>query len=330
MIHADPGEVVFTSCGSESDNHAVKGVAYSRKSEGNHIITTTVEHPAVLNSCKYLESQGYIVTYLSVDRNGRVEAEEVREAIRKETVLITVMYANNETGTVMPIKEIGEIARERGILFHSDMVQALGKIPCDMEALNVDLASFSGHKIYAPKGVGALFIRGGVELDALVHGGHQESSRRAGTENMVGIVAFGKACELARNEMDRRNARIESLRRRLVEGIMGRVDKVTLNGDPDRRLPNTLNLSFEGAEGESLVIALDMNGIAVSSGSACSSGSSEPSPVLTAMGIPAILCQSAVRFSLGKDNTEEDIDYALSVIPGVVERLRAMSPLYEK
>ena len=328
LINAEPHEIVFTGSGSESDNHAIKGVAYSAKEKGNHLITTAVEHPAVLNTCRYLEGGGFEVTYLPVDGGGRVDPADVKKAIRGNTILISVMYANNETGTLSPLKEIGLVAREHGILFHSDMVQALGKVPIDVADMGLDLASFSGHKVYAPKGVGALFIRKGVEIDNLVHGGHQEGSRRAGTENMIGIAAFGKACERARRTLAERRGRIEALRARLLEGIMGSIGKVTLNGDPDFRLPNTLNLSFEHAEGESLLIALDLKGIAVSSGSACSSGSTEPSPVLLAMGIPPMLCQSALRISLGEGNSEEDVEYALSVLPGIVARLREMSPLY--
>jgi len=330
MIGAKPEDIIFTGCGSESDNHAVKGVAFSKRSRGNHIITTTVEHPAVLNTCRQLETMGYEVTYLPVDQEGRVEPDDVRKAIRKETILVTVMYANNETGNVMPIREIGAIARERDIIFHSDMVQAMGKVDIDVESLNVDLASFAGHKVYAPKGIGVLFIKEGLEIDNLIHGGHQEGGRRAGTENVIGAVAFGKACEIISYEMDRERGRIEGLRQSLLDGIRERIDHVRFNGHLTERLPNTLNLSFEFAEAESLLIALDLHGIAVSSGSACSSGSSEPSHVLRAMNIPAETCQSAIRFSLGRSNTEDDIGYTLSVLPDIVARFRAMSPLYKK
>ena len=330
LIHAKPGEIVFTGCGSESDNHAIKGVAFSRKNRGNHIITTTIEHPAVLNTCKYLETMGYEVTYLPVDQEGQIEPDDVEKAIQKGTILISVMYANNETGNVLPIHEIGSIAREHDIIFHSDMVQAMGKIDIDMESLNVDLASFAGHKVYAPKGVGVLYVREGLEIDNLIHGGHQEGGRRAGTENVIGAVVFGKACEVIARDMFNENKRIEGLRQRLLDGILERIDHVRFNGHPTRRLPNTLNLSFEFVKAESLLIALDLNGIAVSSGSACSSGSTEPSHVLLAMSIPAETCQSAIRLSLGRSNTEEDIDYTLSVLPDVVARFRAMSPLYKK
>lgn len=327
MIGARVDDIIITSCGSEADNHAIKGIAYAAGK--GHIITSTVEHPAVLNCCRYLETRGFAVTYLPVDGHGLVDPGDVKDSIRKDTILISIMYANNETGTVMPIGDIAAIARGKGIPFHSDMVQALGKIDVDIGALGVDLASFSGHKVYAPKGVGALYAREGLRLDSLVHGGHQESGRRAGTENVIGIVAFGKACELARREMVERKGMIERLRGRLLDGILERIDHVRLNGHPLLRVPNTLNLSFEFVESESLLLALDMKGVAVSSGSACSSGSSEPSHVLLAMGIPGPLCQSALRFSLGRDNTEADVDYVLDILPGIVARLREMSPFYK-
>lgn len=330
LIHAKPGEIVFTGCGSESDNHAIRGVAFSRKGRGNHIITTTIEHPAVLNTCRYLETMGYEVTYLPVDQDGQISPDDVRRAIRKGTILISIMYANNETGNVLPLHEIGNIAREHDIILHSDMVQAMGKIDIDMESLNVDLASFAGHKVYAPKGVGVLYMREGLEIDSLIHGGHQEGGRRAGTENVIGAVAFGKACEVIAKDMFDESKRTEGLRQRLLDGILERIDHVRFYGHPTRRLPNTLNLSFEFVEAESLLIALDLNGIAVSSGSACSSGSTEPSHVLLAMNIPAETCQSAIRLSLGRSNTKDDIDYTLSVLPDIVARFRAMSPLYKK
>ncbi len=330
IIQARPEEIVFTSCGTEADNQAIKGVAYALRDRGRHIITTRVEHPAVLNTCRYLEENGYTVTYLDVDAGGLVHPEDVKKAMTKETILVSIMYGNNETGTLMPIKEIGAIARERGVLFHSDMVQALGKVDIDVNDLNVDLGAFSGHKVYAPKGVGALYIREGLEIDNLVHGGHQEMGRRGGTENMIGIVALGKACELTMDEMAEEGSRIEFLRTRLLDGLMERVDQVHLNGNARSRLPNTLNLSFAHVESESLLIGLDFAGIAVSSGSACSSGSTEPSHVLLAMGIEPTMCQSAIRISLGRESTEEDIDYALEVIPDVVRRLREISPFYKK
>jgi cysteine desulfurase len=325
MVRADPGEIVFTSCGSESDNHAVRGAVVARRDRGNHIVTTSVEHPAVLNTCKHLEGMGYEVTYLGVDRTGQIAPEAVDEAIRKETILISIMYANNETGTLFPIREIGGIARDRGVLFHSDMVQALGKIHIDVRTLNVDLASFSGHKAYAPKGVGALFVRQGLELENLIHGGHQEGSRRAGTENVIGMVAFGKACAILGKEMTELNKRLENLRQRLLNGII-EVANATLNGHQTRRLPNTLNISFEQVDAASLLVALDLEGIAAASGAACSTGSIQPSHVLTAMGVPPEMCKGSVRFSLGRESTENDIDYALSVIAETVPKLRKASP----
>jgi cysteine desulfurase len=326
LINADPSEIVFTSGATEADNQAIKGAAFALSGRGTHLITTRIEHPAVLNTCAYLESKGFEVTYLDVDRAGLVDPGDVRRAIRGETIIISVMHANNETGVLQPIREIGAMARSKGVLFHSDMAQDLGKIGVDVGELNVDLAAFSGHKVYAPKGVGALYVRRGIDIDNLIHGGSQEMGRRAGTENMIGAVAFGKACEAAMDDMAEETKRIEFLTGRLLEGILRLVPDVHLNGDPSKRLPNTLNLSFQYVEAESLLIALDLAGIAVSAGSACSSGSTEPSHVLLAMGIDPLLCQSAVRISLGRANTEEDIDYALEVIPQAVGRLRAMSP----
>lgn len=327
-IGAGIEEIVITSCGSEADNHAIKGIALAAGK--GHIITSMVEHPAVLNVCRYLETRGFTVTYLPVDGHGLVDPDDVRRSITKDTILISIMYANNETGTVMPVGDIARIAREREIPFHSDMVQALGKLDVDVETLGVDLASFSGHKVYAPKGVGALYVREGISLHSLIHGGHQESGRRAGTENVIGIVAFGKACEIAGDKMDERKSSTEALRKRLLDGILERIDHVRLNGHPVQRVSNTLNLSFQFVESESLLLALDMKGVAVSSGSACSSGSSEPSHVLLAMGIPGDLCQSALRFSLGRDNTREEIDYVIEILPGIVARLREMSPFYKR
>ncbi len=289
-----------------------------------------VEHPAVLNVCRYLETKGFTVTYVPVDGHGLVDPDDVRRSIRKDTILISIMYANNETGTVMPVGDIARIAREKEITFHSDMVQALGKLDVDVGTLGVDLASFSGHKVYAPKGVGALYVREGISLHNLIHGGHQESGRRAGTENVIGIVAFGKACEITGDKMDERRSATEALAKRLLDGILERIDHVRLNGHPVQRVSNTLNLSFQFVESESLLLALDMKGVAVSSGSACSSGSSEPSHVLLAMGIPGDLCQSALRFSLGRDNTREEIDYVIEILPGIVARLREMSPFYKR
>jgi cysteine desulfurase len=327
VLNASTDEIVFTSGGTEGDNQAVKGVAFSRRDRGRHIITSAVEHPGVLNACRYLEGMGFEVTYLPVDSQGLLTPEDVDRAIRSDTILVSLMYANNETGTLLPIAEIGALARHRGVVMHSDMVQALGKIELDPAALNVDLASFSGHKVYAPKGTGILYVREGLEIDSLIHGGHQEGGRRAGTENVMGAVALGKACEVARRDLAGEKGRIAALRARLLDGIMASIDDVTMNGHPTRCLPNTLNLSFRYVESEALLTALDFHGIAVSSGSACSSGSGEPSHVLLAMGIQPAVCQTATRFSLGRGTREDDVEYALSVLPNLVRRLREMSPL---
>lgn len=322
LICCRPEEVVFNGGGTEGDNHALKGVAYGRMGKGGHIITTAVEHPAILNACRYLEAKGFDVTYLPVDGYGVVDPDDVRRAIRSDTMLISIMLANNETGTVMPLREIGAIAREQGILFHSDMVQALGKVDIDVHEMNVDLASFSGHKMYAPKGVGVFFTRRGLEIDNLMHGAHQEGGRRPGTEGTMGIAAFGKACEEMAKEMSDVNEKIGSLRQKLLEGIQERIGETHLLGHPDTRLPNTLFLGFKHVESESLLIGLDLQGICVSSGAACSSGAIEPSHVLLAMGIPLEHCQGAIRMSLGRETTEDEIDYVLEVLPSLVARLR--------
>jgi len=330
FLHAKPEEIIFTSGGTEGDNMAIQGVPLAFPEKGRHIITTQVEHHAVLHTCQRMEKTGYPVTYLPVDRDGMIDLEELKQSIRDETVLFTIMFANNETGTIFPVKEIGEIAREKGIVFHADAVQALGKVPIDVETLPVDILSFSGHKIYAPKGIGAQFIRRGTKITSLIHGGGQEGGRRAGTENIAFIVGFGKACEIAQRDFAERTSRFRVLRDRLQEGIQQQVPHVELNGHPVKRVVNTLNMSFLYIEGESLLLNLDLEGIAVASGSACSSGSLEPSHVLLAMGKPPEAAQSAVRFSLGWTNTAEDIDYVLAVLPPIVQRLRDLSPLYQR
>ncbi len=330
LLNCRPSEIVFTSSGTESDNFAIKGVAELLKDKGNHIITTRIEHPAVLNTCKYLETEGYRVTYLPVDSYGMVDPEDVKKAIDKDTILISIMWANNEIGNILPIEEIGKIAKERRIYFHTDAVQAVGKIPIDLKSVNVDLLSMSGHKIHAPKGVGVLYIKNGIKLMPLIHGGHHEKNRRAGTENLAGIVGLGKACEIAKQEFNEKNGYLTGLRDRLYNGIINNIDNVKLNGHPVKRIPTTLNLSFEFVEGEGLLLSLDLEGIAASTGSACSSGSLEPSHVLTAMGIRPEIAQGAIRFSIGKYNTPEEIDYVIEVLPKIVERLRSMSPLYNK
>jgi cysteine desulfurase len=323
-------EIVFTSGGTESDNLAITGVAVALSKKGKHIVTSTIEHHAVLATCEHLANIGFETTEVPCDKYGVVDPEEVRRAIRSDTVLITIMHANNEMGTIQPIEEIGEIAWKNGIVFHSDAVQSLGKIGLDTRKLKVNLLSVSSHKIYGPKGVGALYVRRGTPLSPIMFGGHHEKKRRAGTENVPGITGFAKAVELASEDVKSGNRNMLSLRNRLEEGIMSTIPNVRLNGHPTKRLPNTLNISFEFVEGESLVLSLDMEGIAVSSGSACTSGSLEPSHVLLAMGVPPDVAQGSVRFSLGRDNTQADIDYVLEVLPRVVERLRAISPLFKK
>jgi cysteine desulfurase len=330
LMNADPQEIIFTGCGTESDNMAIKGVAFTHQGKGRHIITSKVEHHAVLYTCQFMEGLGYEITYLSVDREGLIDPEELRRSIRPDTVLVTIMFANNETGTIMPVQEIGEICREKGVLFHTDAVQAVGKIPIDLKVLPVDILSLSGHKLNTPKGIGAQFIRRGTKLSPLIHGGAQEHHRRAGTENIPYIIGLGKACEIARRDFAKRHAYLQGLRDRLQEGILGKIPHVELNGHPTRRLPNTLNVSFLYVEGESLLLNMDLEGIAVSSGSACSSGSPDASHVILAMGKSPLVAQSAIRFSLGWTNTGEDVDYVLEVLPPILERLRAISPIYQK
>ena len=328
LLNCAPLELIFTSSGTEGDNHAIKGIAFSKKDKGNHIITTKVEHPAVLNTCKYLSKEGFDVTYLDVDADGMIDLDALKAAITDKTILITIMYANNETGVIFPIPEIGEIARERGVTFHTDAVQAAGKLPIDLKTLNADLLTISGHKLYGPKGVGALFARRGVRLTPLIHGGHHERNRRGGTENVAGIIGFGKACEIALADMDHEITHLKALRDRLEKGILEKIDHVKINGAVDRRLPNTSNISYEFVEGESLLLSLDMKGVAASSGSACTSGSLEPSHVLLAMSLSHEMSHGSVRISLGKSNTEQEIDYLIEIMPPIVARMRSMSPLY--
>jgi cysteine desulfurase len=328
LINCSQAEVVFLSCGSEGDNLAIKGTADALRDKGNHIITTAVEHPAVLETCKFMEKQGYRVTYLPVDRDGMLDLAELEAAITDQTILISVMWANNETGNLYPIDEIGAIARKYKVRFHTDAVQAVGKIPVDVQQANVDLLVLSGHKLGAPKGVGAMYVRRGSKMTPLLHGGHQERNRRAGTHNVAGIVGLGLACELAAAEMAETMDRVRRLREKLEQGIMKAIPDVKLNGHPTQRLPNTLNISFAYIEGESLLLNFDMKGVAASSGSACTSGSLEPSHVMGAMCVEITLAHSSTRFSLGRDNTEEDVDYVLEILPPIVQRLREMSPLY--
>jgi len=329
LINASPAEIVFTSCGSEADNFAIKGTVSALRAKGRHIITTAVEHPAVLETCRILEQRGWQVSYLPVDAEGQLDLAHLESLIQAETVLISVMWANNETGNLFPIARIGEIARKYGVRFHSDMVQAVGRIPLDVKAAGLDLAAISGHKFGAPKGVGALYVRADTQLEPLIHGGHQERNRRGGTSNVAGIVGLGAASELVARELNQTISRVRSLRDRLEDGLFASIENLRLNGAVarDKRLPNTLNLSFGDVSGESLLLNLDLKGIAASSGSACSSGTLESSHVIAALGGDPVLGQSSVRFSLGRENSAEEIEHVLSVLPEIVARLRRMSPL---
>lgn len=330
LMNADPKEIIFTSGATESDNLALKGVAQMYREKGNHIITSVVEHKAVLDSAKRLESMGFDVTYLPVDDTGMVSPQSVAEAITDQTILVSIMYANNEIGTINPIGDIGAACRERGVLFHTDAVQGFGRIPFDVEAMNVDLASVTSHKIYGPKGVGALYVRRRrprVRLDALMDGGGHERGMRSGTLNVPGIVGFGRACEICSQEMGDEAERLTSLREKLRGGITNQLTEVYLNGHPDRRLPGNLNLSFAFVEGESLMMG--MKDVAVSSGSACTSASLEPSYVLKALGVGDELAHSSIRFGLGRFTTEEEVDYVIDLTVETVNRLREMSPLFE-
>ncbi len=327
-IGATPNEIVFTSGGTESDNMAIHGVAMSNKNKGNHIITSAVEHHAVMNTVKALGKEGFTITILPVDKYGMVSVNDVAAAITDKTILITIMHANNEVGTIMPIQEIAKLAHARGIFMHTDAVQSFGKIPVNVNELGVDLLTISAHKIYGPKGVGALYIRKGTRWkQSLFHGGAQERLRRAGTENVPGITGLGKAAELAMADLQKEAEYLKSLRDRLIQQVTTKIDRVKLTGHPDMRLPNHASFTFEFIEGESMLLSLDMKGIAASSGSACTSGSLEPSHVLLAMGIPHEIAHGSIRITLGRDNTMEDIDYFMEVMPPIVDRLRAMSPL---
>lgn len=329
-LGTDAQNIYFTAGGSESDNWALVATAEAYKNKGNHIITSKIEHHAILHTCEYLEKErGYEVTYIDVDENGKVKLDELKKAIRPTTILISIMFANNEIGTIQPIKEIGAIAKEHGILFHTDAVQAFGQVPINVDELNIDMLSASGHKLNGPKGIGFLYIRKGVKIRSFIHGGAQERKRRAGTENVPGIVGLGKAVEIAVATMEERTKKEKELRDYLIERVMAEVPYTRLNGDRDDRLPNNVNFSFQFIEGESLLIMLDMAGICGSSGSACTSGSLDPSHVLLAIGLPHEIAHGSLRLSLGDENTKEEMDYVIEKIKGIVERLRAMSPLYE-
>jgi len=328
LLGATANEIFFTSGGTESDNLAIMGVAFANRKKGNHIITSAIEHHAVLHTCEYLKKHGFEITYLPVDEYGIVKLDDLKNAITDKTILISVMYANNEVGSIQPIKEIGAIAKEKGIYFHTDAVQAVGSVPIDVKAENIDLLSLAGHKFHAPKGVGALYIRRGVRVQAIQHGGGHERNMRAGTENVPGIVALGKACEIASRDMDKKIAYLSRLRDRIISEVTAKIPHIKLNGHPTKRLPGSVNFSFLYVEGESLLLNLDLKGIAASSGSACTSGSLDPSHVLLAMGLSHEVAHGSLRVTLGKGNSEEDVEYFLQVLPEIIDRLRAMSPLF--
>jgi cysteine desulfurase len=336
LIGARAQEIVFTSGGTESDNHAIFGILAqpilaARSGEiGKHVITTAIEHEAVLNACEALEKEGVAISYLKVDREGRIDLEELRHSLRPETVLITMMHANNELGTLQPLEEVGRIAEECEIYFHSDAVQSAGKVTIDVNELQVDLLSLSGHKFYAPKGIGALYIRGGTRLRQLLYGGHHQRGFRPGTENVAGIVGLGKAAEVAHKLLKEDARRVSALRDKLQQGLLQRVPQSRVNGGASPRTPNTTNIIFPGVEGEALLIALDLKGLACSTGAACSSGAVEPSHVLTAIGLPPEEARASLRFSLGRHTTEPEIEFALQVVPAAVAQLRELSPTYQK
>jgi len=330
LIGAKPEEVYFTSGGTESDNWAVIGAAFANRAKGSHVITSAIEHHAVLEPCHFLEKNGFEVTVLPVDEYGLVDPDDVRKAITDKTILVAIMHANNEIGTIEPIEEIGAITRERRIHFHTDTVQTVGHIPIDVNKLNCDSLAISAHKLYGPKGVGAMYLRKGARAQPYILGGGQERGKRAGTSNVPGIVGLGKAAEFALAEMGEISPRLLFLRDKLIKGIFERVRDVRLNGHPTHRLPNNVNISVAGIEGESMILLMDMNGVCVSSGSACTSGTLDPSHVLLAIGLPHEVAHGSVRFTLGKDNIEAHVDYVLEKFPAVVDRLRAMSPLYAK
>ena len=322
VLNADPKEIYFTSGGSESDNTAIKGIVLANKNKGNHIITSKIEHPAVLNTCRELEEEGFKVSYINVNENGIIDLEELNNSICDDTILITIMYANNEVGTIQPIEEIGRIAKERNIIFHTDAVQAVGNVRIDIKKLNIDALSMSGHKFYGPKGIGVLYVKNGINFKKIINGGHQEKDKRAGTENVPGIVGIGKAIEIAYNNLEENNKKISNLRNYYEEEITSKIPNVKINGDSINRLPGNSNISFRKIEGDSLLFNLDLNGICASTGSACSSGSIDPSHVLTAMGLDAEDAGSALRVTFGKNNTKEEVDFLIEKIEEIVKRIR--------
>ncbi len=321
----DPKEIIFTSCGTESDNTAIMSVLMSSPDK-KHVITTKVEHAAVLNLCKYLESRGYKVTYLGVDSEGMLDLEELKNSISRDTAIISVMYANNETGVIFPVEEIAEIAAEKGVVFHTDAVQAVGKVPLKLAGLPINILSLSGHKLHAPKGIGALYVRRGMKFSPFLIGGHQEQGRRAGTENTASIVGLGEACRLAKEAVGEESARVKMLRDKLENAVLAKIPNVRVNGNREKRIPNTTNIGFEFIEGEAILLMLDEKGIFASSGSACTSRSLAPSHVLRAMGIPFSFVQGSIRFSLSRYNIEKDIDYIIEYLPSIIQRLRKISP----
>ena len=329
-INSEPNEIYFTSGGSEADNTIIRGIAYQYKSKGNHIITSQIEHPAVLETCKQLEREGFEVSYIGVDEKGRVKLEELQNAIKPETILITIMFANNEIGTIQPIAEIGKIAKEHQIIFHTDSVQAVGTLDIDVEKMNIDSLSMSAHKFYGPKGIGALYVRKGVLFQKFMNGGHQERNRRAGTENTAAIVGMGKAIELAYEQAEKHRNKLRKLRDYYISQIQEKIPYIKINGDPENGLPGLSNISFRFIEGEGILLNLDLKGICASSGSACTSGSLDPSHVLLAIGLLHEIAHGSIRISIGKYNTKEEVDYLIEQLVEIVERLRAMSPLYEE
>lgn len=330
VLNCKPNEIYFTAGGSESDNTAIKGIARANKSKGNHIITSKIEHPAVLETCKQLEKEGFEISYISVDENGIINLEELKKSIKPTTILITIMFANNEIGTIQPISEIGKIAKKNNIYFHTDAVQAIGSVRIDVQNLNIDSLSLSGHKFYGPKGIGALYVKTGVKFEKYISGGHQERNKRAGTENVAGIVGIGKAIELAYDNLEEHNEKIKELRDYYVEQVKSKIPYIKINGDMEKRLPGNSNISFRFIEGEGLLLNLDLKGICASSGSACTSGSLDPSHVLLAIGLPHEIAHGSLRITIGKYNTKEEIDYLVENLVEIVNRLRKMSPLWEK
>ena len=327
-INCNTKEIYFTGCGSESDNLAIKGIAHSLREKGNHIITTKIEHHAILNSCKSLENEGVKVTYLNVDDDGLIDLEELKNAITEKTILISIMFANNEVGTIQPIEEIGKIAKRYGIIFHTDSVQAVGNLKIDVQKLGIDLLSMSAHKFYGPKGIGAIYIRKGIKCTKLQDGGHQEKDLRAGTENVAGIVGLGKAIEVSNQNLDKYNKKLIELRDYYIKEVEHKIPFIRINGHRTKRLPGNINISFKFIDGEALLLNLDMYGICASTGSACSSGSSNPSHVLLAMGLTEEIARGSLRITLGDENTKEDIDYLVKTLVEVVQKLRNMSPEY--